>query len=61
MKPIVGQSQQQCVASMARGYKCQTGHGKTESQTPRAGMSNLWASGGHIAYMSNRAEGRMKF
>ena len=26
-----------------------------------AGVSNSWASGGHIAHMSNRAEGRMKF
>ena len=27
----------------------------------RTGVSNSWASGGHIVHISNRAEGRVKF
>ena len=38
-----------------------TKHPASSWEISKAGVSNLWASGGNIAHMSNRAEGRMKF
>ena len=34
---------------------------ETSLLSPKTGVSNSRVSGGHIAYMSNRAEGRTKF